>query len=65
MRYSIQFKYIYLLEVVSRYRDQQVQVGENCSYLHNLHQIICQFSKFNVFFFLQIYEREQISLKRL
>ena len=29
------------LEVVSRYRDPQLQVGENYSYLYNLNQNIC------------------------
>ena len=39
-------KVIYLnfqpLEVVSRYRDPQLQVAENYSYLFNLHTNICK-----------------------
>ena len=39
-------KLIYLnfhpLEVASRYRDPQLQVGENYSYLFNLRTIICK-----------------------
>ena len=39
-------KLIYLIfhlpEVVSRYRDPQLQVDENYSYLYNLRQNICQ-----------------------
>ena len=31
------------LEVVSRYRDPQLQVGENYSYLFSLRQNICKF----------------------
>ena len=31
------------LEVVSRYRDPQLQVGENCTYLFNLRPNICTF----------------------
>ena len=32
----------YQLEVVSRYRDPQIQVGENDLYLFNLRPVICK-----------------------
>ena len=32
----------YPLEVVSRYRDRQLQVGENYSYLFNFRSILCK-----------------------
>ena len=35
-------KWVYLLEVVSRYRDPQLQVGENYSHLFNLRPHICK-----------------------
>ena len=38
------------LEVVSRYRDPQLQAGENCSYLYNLKQNICQSNIFKARF---------------
>ena len=33
------------LDVVSRYRDPQLQVGNNCSYLFNLRPNICKYFK--------------------
>ena len=39
---------LYPLEVVSRYRNTQLQVGENYKYLYSLHQNISQSSTFNV-----------------
>ena len=40
------------LEVVSRYRDPQLQVGENYSYLFNLRPTICKSWYLNTHFFL-------------
>ena len=34
---------VYPLEVVSRYRDPQLQVGENYSCLFNLSNILCKY----------------------
>ena len=38
------------LKVVSRYRDPQLQVGENLSYLFNLRQNICNYCCLNTYF---------------
>ena len=48
------------LEVVSRYRDPQFQVGGNYSYLYNLNQNICQSTTFNVLFFSKLYRLKVI-----
>ena len=37
------FLNVYPLEFVSRYRDPQLQVGENYSYMLNLRQIVCKY----------------------
>ena len=42
MHQPLTYVYFHLLEVVSRYRDPQLQVDENYSYLLNLIQNICK-----------------------
>ena len=51
-RNIIQLIYLifYPLEVVSRYRDPQLQVGKNYSYLLNLIYILCKFLCINTYF---------------
>ena len=42
------------LEVVSRYRDPQLQVDENYSYLYNLNQIFVNVTFLMLFFTLKL-----------
>ena len=48
LSYTILF--FHPLEVVSRYRDPQLQVGENKPYLFNLRPNICKFCRLNTHF---------------